>query len=150
MKYLISITPQGTVSFISRGYGGRASDKYITESCGYLNKLLPGDVVLADRGFNVEDSVAYRGATLNIPAFTKGKPQLPPGDVEETRKLANVRIHVERVIGSVRQRFQILSATTPLPSEYTRSKRGGPVLLDSIVRVCCALHNVCDIIVPTV
>jgi len=54
------------------------------------------------------------------------------------------------VIGSVRQRFQILSATIPLPSEYTRSKRGGPVLLDSIVRVCCALHNVCDIIVPTV
>ena len=75
--------------------------------------------MIADRGFNVEDSVAYRGATLNIPAFTKGKSQLPPGDVEETRKLANVRIHVERVIGLVRQRFQFLSATIPLPSEYT-------------------------------
>ena len=68
VKYLVSITPQGTVSFISKGYGGRASDKYITENCGYLKKLFPGDVVLADRGFNVEDSVAYRGATLNIPA----------------------------------------------------------------------------------
>ena len=31
VKYLISITPQGTVSFISKGYGGRASDKYIAE-----------------------------------------------------------------------------------------------------------------------
>jgi len=72
VKYLISVTPQGTVSFISKGYGGRVSDKYLTESCGYL-KLLPGDVVIADRGFNVEDSVAYRGATLNIPAFTKGE-----------------------------------------------------------------------------
>ena len=105
--------------------------------------------MLADRGFNVEDSVAYRGATLNIPAFTHGKPQLSPEDVESTRKIANVRIHVERVIGSVRQRFKILSATTPLPTEYTRSKNGGPVLLDSIVRVCCALHNLCDIIIPT-
>ena len=147
-KYLISITPQGTVSFVSKGYGGRVSDKIITEDSGYLRKLMPGDVVLAGRGFNIEDSIAYRGATLNIPAYTRGKPQLAPQDVESTRKLANVRIHVERVIGAVRQRYQILSATTPLPSEYTKSKQGGPVLLDSIVRVCCALHNVCDVIIP--
>ena len=33
---------------------------------------MPGDVVLADRGFNVEECIAYRGATLNIPAFTRG------------------------------------------------------------------------------
>jgi len=32
----------------------------------------------------VEDSVAYRGATLNIPVFTKGKSQQPSGDIEET------------------------------------------------------------------
>ena len=147
-KYLISVTPQGTVSFISKGYGGRVSDKHITINSGYLDKLNSGDVVLADRGFNVEESVAYQGATLNIPAFTQGKPQLSPEDVESTRKIANVRIHVERVIGSVRQRFKILSATTPLPTEYTKCKNEGPVLLDSIVRVCCALHNVCDIIVP--
>ena len=31
-KYLISITPQGTVSFISKGYGRRISDKFITEN----------------------------------------------------------------------------------------------------------------------
>ena len=149
VKYLISITPQGTVSFLSKGYRGRVSDKHITEDCGYLYKLQQGDVVLADRGFNVQESVAYRGATLNIPAFTKGKAQLPAADVEQTRKVANVRIHVERVIGSVRQRFQLLNATTPLPTEYTKSKLDGPVLLDSIVRCCCALHNVCDVIVRT-
>ena len=76
--------------------------------------------------------------------FTKGKSQLTPGDVEATCRIANVRIHVECMIGAVRQRFKILSATTPLPTEYTKSKLqvGGPVLLDSIVRVCCALHNV--------
>lgn len=79
-----------------------------------------GYVVLADSGFNVEDSVAYMGATLNIPAFTRGKSQLDPADVETTHKLANVRIHVQRVIGAVR--FKILSATTPLPTEYTKSK----------------------------
>lgn len=69
-KYLISVTPQGTVNFISKGYGGRVSDIFITENCGLLQKLEPQDVVLADRGFDVEDSIAYRGATLNILAFT--------------------------------------------------------------------------------
>ncbi len=74
-KYLMSITPQGVISFISHSWGGRVSDKYIVENCGYLDV---GDVVLADRGFDIADSVAYRGATLDIPAFTRGCEQLPP------------------------------------------------------------------------
>ena len=49
VKYLIGITPQGTVSFISDGWGGRVSDKYLTENCGLLDYLIPGDTVLADR-----------------------------------------------------------------------------------------------------
>ena len=132
-KYLIAITPQEIVSFVSNGWGGRVSDKYIVENLGYLLYLLPGDVVLAYRGFNVEDSVALQGATLDIPAFTRGCDQLPPGDIEATRKLANVRIHVERIIGAVRQRYQILSATGVLQKELVRRKSNGTTVLDSIV-----------------
>ena len=33
------------------------SDKYLTERCGILAKLLPGDIVLADCGFDVANSV---------------------------------------------------------------------------------------------
>ena len=147
-KYLISITPQGIISFISNGWGGRASDKHIVEHSAYLNNLLPGDVVLADRGFDVADSVAMLGATLDIPAFTRGCTQLPPSDVEATRKLANVRIHVERIIGAVRQRFQVLSATGVLQKEFISQKNSRGVVLDSVVRVCCALNNVLEGIVP--
>ena len=81
----------------------RVSDKHIVENSGYLSYILPGDVILADRGFDVADSIGMRQATLNLPAFTRGHDQLPAKDIEDTRKLANVRIHVERVIGSVRQ-----------------------------------------------
>ena len=143
-KYLISITPQG-ISFISNAWGGRVSDKHIVEHSGYLRNLLPGDVVLADRGFDVADSVAMLGATLEIPAFTRGCEQLPPSDVEATRKLANV---VERIIDVVRQRFQVLSATGVLQKKLISHKTSRGVVLDSVVRVCCALNNVLEGVVP--
>ena len=64
------------VSFVSNCWGGRVSDKHLTENSGLLQKLLPGDVVLADRGFDIAESVGTVQAKLHIPAFTKGKSQL--------------------------------------------------------------------------
>lgn len=146
MKYLIGITPQGTISFISKGWGGRASDKQITENCGFLQKLSPGDLVLADRGFDIKESVALVGATLKIPAFTRGHSQLNAKDVEETRKLAHVRIHVERVIGCMRSKFNILNDTIRL-GFVVPCEGEDKTLLDKIVVVCCALTNMCPSIV---
>ena len=70
------------MSFISKARGGRASDKYLTERCGILQHILPGDVVLADRGFDIDECVALQGAKLFIPAFTRGKDQLTAKDVQ--------------------------------------------------------------------
>ncbi|CAH3103477.1 unnamed protein product [Pocillopora meandrina] len=67
-------------------------------------KLVPGDMVMADRGFTIHESVAFRRSELVIPAFTKGKKQLDPLDVEKTRNISKVRIHVERVIGLLRRK----------------------------------------------
>lgn len=41
IKFLIGITPLGAISFISKGWGGCASDKYVTENSGLLHKLTP-------------------------------------------------------------------------------------------------------------
>ena len=54
---LLGIAPQGVVSFVSEPWGGRVSNKYLTEHCDILDKLLPGDVVLADRGFDITESL---------------------------------------------------------------------------------------------
>ena len=142
-KYLISITPQGVISFVSKGWGGRVSDRHITENSSFLHNMLPGDVVLADREFNVADCLGAVRATLYIPAYTKGKDQLTAFKVEQTRNIANVRIHVERVIGCVWQRFTILSATGVLPKELCY-KKDGIVMLDAIIRVCCTLNNMSE------
>ena len=133
VKTLIGITPQGVVSFISDTWGGRVSDKYLTEHCGILNNLLPGDVVLADRGFDISDSVGILQAKLHIPAFTRGKSQLSALEVEETRSIANVRIHVERVIGLVRQKYTILQGTLPINLMTKRVDEDSP-LVDKIVK----------------
>lgn len=147
VKFLIGITPQGVTSFISKAWGGRVSDKHVTENSGLLRKLLPGDIVLADRGFDIADSVGFYQAKLYIPAFTKGKSQLSAQEVDETRKIANVRIHVERVIGLVRRKYVILQSI--LPIEIVRAKSGETLApIDKIARVCCALTNLSESIVP--
>ena len=86
VKVLIAISPQGMTMFLSDSWGGRVSDKHLTRECGILCKLLPGDIILADRGFDIEEDVAMMQASLKIPSFTKGVSQLSPLDIEKTRK----------------------------------------------------------------
>ena len=147
VKYLIGITPQGSISFISRGWGGRVSDKYLTENSRILNNLLPGYIVLADRGFDIAESVAIYQAKLHIPAFTRGKKQLSAKEVEETRKIANVRIHVERVIGLVRRKYVMLQSILSIHLLTTKAGDSVPPI-DKIVTVCCALTNLSESVVP--
>ena len=147
VKVLIAISPQGMTMFLSESWGGRVSDKHLTRECGILRKLLPGDIVLADRGFDIEEDVAMMQASLKIPSFTKGVSQLSPLDIEKTRKLANLRIHVERVIGATRQRYSILMSTLPIQYMKARCKQEAPTV-DKILRVCSALNNVCVSVVP--
>ncbi|KAL0993151.1 hypothetical protein UPYG_G00103900 [Umbra pygmaea] len=146
MKYLIVITPQGVISFISNGWGGRTSDKHITEQSGFLNKLLPGDIVLADRGFNIRESVGMMCAEVKIPTFTRGRAQLEAKDVEETRAITHLRIHVERVIGVVRNKFKFLHSTVPVHM-LVKCEGENLMPLDKIVTVCCALTNMCKSVV---
>lgn len=146
-KYLIGITPQGTVCFISSGWGGRTSDKHLTEHSRLLSFLTPGDTILADRGFDIVDSIGLCLATIKMPAFTKGKTQLSGIEVEQTRRIANVRIHVERVIGNLRQKYSLLQATQPIHF-LIAPKDGEPPLLDKITTVCCALINMSSSVVP--
>ena len=147
VKYLIGITPQGTIAFISKGWGGRASDVYITEHSGLLQNLLPGDMVLADRGFTVQDSARLYCAEVRLPPFTKGKKQLSAIEVDSGRRLSHVRIHVEKIIGMVKQKYTILQST--LPTCLLSCEEGSIPAIDKIVVVCSALCNCCKPIVPS-
>lgn len=147
VKVLIAITPQGSISYISKSWGGRSSDKLVTEYSNILNLLQPGDLILADRGFRINDVFNLYGAEVIQPAFTNGRNQLHPLDVEATRNLAHVRIHVERVIGNLRQKYRILHSKLPL-SLVAKSTTDAKVVLDQILIVCSALTNMCPTVVP--
>ena len=110
---MIGISPTGAVTFLSYGWGGQLSDKQLTIESGFLDLLTFGDSVLADSGFLIAEEVAARGAVLAIPSFTWGKSQMPAKDVDESRKIAHVCIHVERVIGRLKT-SRILNSTIPI------------------------------------
>ncbi|XP_041847320.1 uncharacterized protein LOC121643832 [Melanotaenia boesemani] len=142
MKYLIGITPQGIISFISKGLDGRTSDKEITESCGLLNKLLPGDIILAGQGFDIEENLGMMCVEVKLPAFTKGAHLLDAMDVEKMRKITHLRTHVERFIGVVRNTYKILSSDIPV--SMVEPRKGENVsFIEKVLTVCCALSNVC-------
>ena len=82
MKFLIAISPTGAIIFVSKCWGGQVSDKYLTSQSGFLDHLVPGDMVLADRGFDIADELALYGASFAIPPFTRGKDQLSQREVE--------------------------------------------------------------------
>ena len=63
---------------------------------------------MADRGFTIADLLEPRGVTLNIPPM-KTQDQFEEDKVVETRRIASVRIHVERAIGRLKS-FHILNS----------------------------------------
>ena len=78
---------------------------------------------------------------------TETKSSLMPSkeEVEHSRQLAHVRIHVERVIGQLRKKYTILQGTLPI----TLIKRPSDTVptIDRILVVTCALINLCPSVV---
>ena len=72
--------------------------------------------------------------------------------VEKTRGIyvANVRIHVERVIGLSRKKCSILQSKMPIDYLLCSDKEGKKCcpMVDRLIKVCCALITLCAPVVP--
>ena len=146
VKFLIGVSPCGAISFLSHCWGGRVSDKNLTQESNFYKLLEPGDIILADHGLTITDDIAMHGAVLKIPAFTRGKSQLSQRDVEVSKELSRVRIHIERVIGLLKNKYTLLKG--PLPFNILKHKGDvGLANIDKILVVCAALTSMCSSVV---
>ena len=100
MKGLVGLSPVGALGFLSELYTGSISDKELTKRYTIIDCLDPGDDVMADKDFDIQDDFAAKGVTVNIPSFLKGKHSL--AEEMKHKKIASLRIHVERCIERIK------------------------------------------------
>lgn len=96
---------------------------------GFLKLLEAGDSIMADRGFLIED-ILPPGVTLNVPPLLNETGQLTDNERTRTRRIASVRIHVERAIERIKN-YQVLHN---VPNNMHNS-------INQIFFVCAMLTN---------
>lgn len=134
IKFLISSTPDGTINYISEGFGGRTSDALIVQHSGYLEYLPEGCSVMADRGFkHIEHLIIKKGCTLVRPPSVSGSEKQSKSEVLETKRIASLRIHIERVINRIRE-YALLSPHAALSLSFLRC-------IDDVAAIVGALIN---------
>ena len=106
-----------------------------------FDKLQPNDILMADRGFNIQELLLHKQVKLIIPPFmrtTTSSSQFTESEDIKTKTVANARIHVERAIGRLKE-FAILQGPIPLTMID---------LMESVLVVCSALVNLQPVLVP--
>ena len=119
------------MTFVSKVFEGSVSDRAITEQSGLISLLEHGDSIMADKGFDIQDLLVSHGVRLNIPPFRQGGRQMTPQDLASTKKIAAVRIHVERKMQRIKC-FEIVG------KEVDNTMFD---ILDQLIYVCAMLTN---------
>ena len=134
IKYLISITPDGLVNFVSEGFGGRISDLELVLASGFLDKLKQGMRVMADRGFkHIESLLISKGCELVRPPSVEQDEILSEDTTILAKQIASLRSHIERAIRRVREYAFVA------PHACTNNKLVH--YLDDVVRTVAGLIN---------
>ena len=127
-KVIVGVAPNGVITYVSRLYPGYISDKAIVQESGLLNHLTAGDMILADKGFLIQDIVPH-GVCVNIPPFLNNG-TFTESEVKTTKAIAKARIHVERANARLKD-FRILSFIPSFLRCYA----------DILFQLCAALVN---------
>ncbi|XP_050500735.1 uncharacterized protein LOC126880730 [Diabrotica virgifera virgifera] len=97
LKFMTGVSPAGLITFVSKPYGGRASDKVIFEGSKVINLLEPHrDAIMVDKGFRIDNICDLHNIKLIQPPFLKNKAQLSSEEAIIIAKIASARVHIER------------------------------------------------------
>ena len=131
MKSAIMVGPTGFLSRISKLAQGSMSDREIFKQSGFNELLDPGDKIIADRGFNVEDLTLLKGAKTVIPPFLRGRKKFTYQELVDSRLITRARIHVERF----NQRLKLFKYVSDIIPHYKME------VIDDAIFVCSMLVN---------
>ena len=76
IQFLVGISPSQFIIFLSSCYGGRASDRFITEDSGFYDLLERDDVITADRGFQIQEDLLLHFCNLQAPPGAQTNSQM--------------------------------------------------------------------------
>ena len=96
-----------------------------------MDNLIPGQRILADKGYTARDLFAQKRCFLTIPSFLSGG-RFSNKQAMESRYIASARIRVENAIRRLKE-YKIFTATLP--------NRINKKLVDDMVVITCALCN---------
>jgi len=131
VKFLVGLSPQGAVLFISKGFGDNVSEKELVETSGFLQNLLPGDIILGQRGSSVHEVVQVTAKS--------SKMRVQPYEWNNHQDTSKLQIHVERTVDIFKRTFKFWSSG--LPVEFFNVTNEEPAAVDKMILVCCALIN---------
>ena len=115
-------------------YGSSISDRMIeiVEKSHFMDFLDNNDLIMADRGSQIQDTLAVKQAQLFIPSRRQSvEDQFAKVECFETMRIANLRIHVERAIKRVKG-WHIFDKILPLIMAG---------VINQVWTVCCFLTN---------
>ncbi|KAE8740952.1 hypothetical protein FOCC_FOCC013526 [Frankliniella occidentalis] len=112
LKALVCLSCHGGLSYISEGYEGSIYDRKLLIESGLLEKMLPEEALMADRGFDAEDLFDERDLELIMPAFLGNRENFTARELIRNRAIAVSRIHVETFIGMIKQ-FRLVRYVIP-------------------------------------
>jgi hypothetical protein len=89
------LTTQPLVSLIYSALECKIQCSHILQrKSGAVDLIKPGDQIMVDKGFLIDEDVITRGGVVIRPAFKNAKQQFNPQQVESSTKIASVRIYV--------------------------------------------------------
>ena len=132
VKLCIGCAPNGLITFVSRLWGGRASDRHIIEQDGehFIPLLEENDIVMADKGFKIQDLLPA-DVGLNMPPFIGQARQMTTEEFFKTQDIAGPRIVIEMANEQLKN-FRILQGTFPLSEIH---------LMEQMISLCCDWSN---------
>lgn len=132
VKFVTAVSPGGIITYVSKAFPGKYSDKAIIDKSEFIKMLDHGDSLMTDKGFLIDDVCLSNGIELIRPPFLSSKKQFSKEEALLNVKIAKARVHVERSNQRLKV-FKILSTKVPL---YLVAR------IDQIFIIICAIVNI--------